>query len=148
MKFAGLCLLAILFAPISVQAEMIEPISMTTEFGAAGTTAQVYVKVVFLKRNSGTPITGLTTTNIRPFLMTEKTLNPSSYAWTTTPYNMSYTLVPSTDPYKPGLYTLILKPIGGKVWGPSTSIYTVRALVKGTSPADYGTIEIVLASGG
>ena len=76
MKFAGLCLLAILFAPISVQAEMIEPISMTTEFGAAGTTAQVYVKVVFLKRNSGTPITGLTTTNIRPFLMTEKTLNP------------------------------------------------------------------------
>lgn len=143
MKFAGLCLLAIFIASVSVQAEMIEPINTLGELGAAGTTAQVYVKLVFLKRNTGTPVTGLTTTNIRPYLMTEDTMTPS-YSYVTSPFNMSYTLVPSTDPYKPGLYTLILKPIGGKVWGPHTSIYHVDAIVKGTSASDWGTISIEL----
>jgi len=150
MKCYKYLLLAVCLTTASVQAETIDGNSFSFDAlaGAPGTVTKVCLKVAFIKRNSGTMITGLTTAKIKPFRITESSINPTTGAQTSRNFNMIFSLAASTVPVEPGVYDFCVTPSGaGNVWKKPGAIgytYTIDAVVHGTVAADNGIFNTIL----
>jgi hypothetical protein len=145
--FLAMCLIT---ASTSVQAETIDSNSFSLDAlaGAPGSVTNVCMKVAFIKRNSGTLITGLATAKIKPFRITESTINPTTGTQISKNFNMTYSLAASTLPAEPGVYDFCVKPSGvGNVWkkpGGVGYFYTIDAVVHGILATDNGVFSVTL----
>ncbi|MEQ1486275.1 hypothetical protein [Methyloglobulus sp.] len=146
MKYSKFLLLALCLSTVTVQAETIDVGGSQGVAGAAGTVAKACVKAVFIKRNSGTLVTGLTTAKVKPFSVIETSFSLTGIQ-TTKNFSVTYSLavpvtVPATPPY---VYDFCITPTGvGNVWKKPPNIghfYTIDGVILGTVAADNGVVS-------
>ncbi len=147
-KIIGFVLSALVFT-FQVNAETIDGAgSNFGSPGAVGTQAKVCVKIVFIKRNSGTLITGLTTAKIKPFRAVETSFNPVTGTEVTKNFPFTFSLAASAAPVQAGLYDFCLTPKGvGVVWQAPPNLqhhYVIESVVLGTVAADNGVFIVQL----
>lgn len=128
----------------NVNAETIESYAATGTPGAANTTTTVCVKIPFIKRNSGTLVTGLTTAKLKPYEAIESA-GTSTGSLVKRNFTFAYSLT-ATSPT--GVYNLCLKPTGvGMVWrrpGFLSHTYQVTGIILGATAADNGLFTVTL----
>ncbi|MEQ1545150.1 hypothetical protein [Methyloglobulus sp.] len=142
MKYSKFLLLALCLTSVAVQAETIDSSGAADGVaGAAGTVTTACGKVAFIKRNSGTLITGLTTAKVKPFRIVETSFSALGVQATKN-FRVTYSLTASKVPVQAGVYDFCIKPTGaGNVWKkpPNRShFYTIEAVILGTVAADNG----------
>jgi hypothetical protein len=147
MKYNKFLLLALCLTSVTVQAETIDAGgSINGVAGAAGTAAKACVKVAFIKRNSGTLITGLTTAKVKPFSVIETSFSPTTGAQTSKNFNVTYSLTASAVPVQAGVYDFCITPIVGNVWKKPPNIgylYNIGAVILGTVAVDNGVFSVI-----
>ncbi len=155
MKYSKYLFLALSLATVSVQAETID-----VSGGVGGwivptnSAAKFCVKLTFIKRNTGTLITGLTTAKIKPVRIIETSVSLTTGQQVSKNFNVAYTLAASTAPNQAGVYDFCMTPTGtGNVWKkaplPANSyLYYIDAVVLGvgTTPTlpDNGVFNLLL----
>jgi hypothetical protein len=141
MKYSKFLLLALCLTSVAVQAETIDSSGAVDGVaGAAGTVTTACGKAAFIKRNSGTLITGLTTAKVKPFRIVETSFSALG-GQVTKSFGVTYSLTASKVPVQAGVYDFCIKPIGGNVWKKppnSRHYYTIEAVILGTVAADNG----------
>jgi|GEM_PF-2395608 len=148
MKYNKFLLLALCLTSVTVQAETIDAGGSSFDgiAGAAGTAAKACVKVAFIKRNSGTLITGLTTAKVKPFSVIETSFSPTTRAQTSKNFSVTYSLTASAAPVQAGVYDFCITPTGvGNVWKKPPNIghfYNINAVILGTVAADNGVFGV------
>lgn len=145
-------LLLLLFLA-NVSAVKAETIDVSSGFGGyvapINSAAKFCVKLTFIKRNTGTLITGLTTAKIKPIRITEVSSNPTTGQPVSKPFNVTYTLAASTAPVVAGVYDFCMTPAAGTVWKktqplPTPYTYYFEGVVLGVLAADNGVINFAL----
>lgn len=145
MKYNKLLLLVLCLTSLTVQAERIDTGDAGDNYidanpGAPGTLNKVCVKTLFIKRNAGTLVTGLTTTNVK--LLKGKATVQSSPSVVTN-FNAILSLTASVAPAQPGLYDLCITP-SVNTWKATSNYpyYSFQILIKGTVATDNGTFSV------
>lgn len=150
MKCVKFLILALSLATVTrVQAETID-----VSGGLGGyvlptnSAAKACVKLTFIKKDSGTLITGLTTAKLKPVRIVE--LSSSINGSVSKNFNVSFTLAASTAPAQAGVYDFCMTPAIGTVWKkttaplPTSYFYYVDAVVLGTVATDNGILNLQL----
>jgi hypothetical protein len=115
---------------------------LTYSSNGTGTTTKVCGKVVFILRNSGTLVTGLTKSNVKVVsasMINEQTSVQSDFSVTVT--------LTATPPA--GAYTLCVAPSGTSTWTanpPFATLYEFVFIVNGTNAADNGAFTYTLTN--
>lgn len=145
MKYSKFLVLALSLTSVTVQAETIDVGGSVGVAGAAGTAAKACVKAAFIKRNSGTLVTGLTTAKVKPFSVIETSFSPITSAQVSKTFSVTYSLTASTAPVQAGVYDFCITPTGvGNVWKKPPNLghsYTIDGVVLGTVAADNGVVS-------
>jgi hypothetical protein len=141
MKYSKFLLLALCLTSVAVQSETIDSSGATNgSAGAKGTVTKACVKAAFIKRNSGTLITGLTAAKFKPFSIVETSF--SALGQVTKNFSVTYSLTASKAPVQAGVYDFCITPAGvGNVWKKTPNsghYYTIEAVILGTVAADNG----------
>lgn len=107
---------------------------------ATGTTIQSCQKVLFFKRNAGTLVTGLKTSNLKLYSATHIADNTSpSSGKATKPITPAYTLTSTTVP---GVYSLCITPFDF-TWTIADA-YEFRFVINGLNATDNGSFILKL----
>jgi hypothetical protein len=144
MKYSKFLLLALCLTSVTVDAETIDVGGSVGVAGAAGTAAKACVKAAFIKRNSGTLVTGLTTAKVKPFSVIETSFSGTTGAQISKAFSVTYSLAASTAPVQAGVYDFCITPTGvGNVWKKPPNVghfYDIEAVILGTVAADNGVV--------
>ncbi|MBK8817068.1 MAG: hypothetical protein IPN42_16870 [Methylococcaceae bacterium] len=156
MKCVKFLLLALSLATTThVKAETIDvSVGLGGYVAPTNSAAKFCVKLTFIKKNTGTLFTGLTTTKIKPIRIVELSQLQTSNQPVLKNFNVSFTLAASTTPVQAGVYDFCMTPTAGTVWKktttpiPTSYFYYVDAVVLGlgvTPPfPDNGVFSLLL----
>jgi hypothetical protein len=149
MKFRIFALLSLFFvAAPAVQAETLNVLGSCIKPRVIGTANTVQYKLMVYRLNSGTLISGLTTSKIKAFSVTEKRHTGGMGNDTIRSFPVRYSLAPLSG--HSGVYILSITPANGNVWkAKSTSPfalyhYMFNAVISGISSADKGPLALLL----